>query len=214
MNRQAFTDAKHSYQNLIQILNKTLSIYNENVPEDKQINPRGFAIKFDILLQHSLINVAISDANMFADELVLINQITDSGDIVLYFKDAYKTEITWEQLYKMPPAQVEKMLKEQEENMRYIADDFVRVVAVVDAALEEHDITRMLFNEICTVVKVLMGLDGEIKEDADKVNNSFIIHLFNEISARKDDIIKNCSSESKEECSSQSLEDIFNKKKR
>ena len=215
MNREHFIEAKHAYQNTIEILNKTLEIFNQNVPEDKRVEPRAFQIKFDLLLQHSLINIAISDEDMFSDELVLIHDITDIGDIVLFFRDVYKSEITWEQLYKMNPSEVAKMLKEQEENMSYLGDDFVKVVSIVDAVVTDYDIAQMLFHEISNLVKILMVLDGDVKEDLDKVNNSFILHLFNEVASRREKIRENCSSEAKEEeCSNQSLEDIFNKKRK
>jgi len=216
MTQEAFNQAKQAYKNLLDVLGATLNTFNNNVPEDKRVDPRGFQIKFDILLQHSLINIAISDEEMFMDELVLIHDITDLGDIVLFFRDVYKNEMTWEDLYKMSPSDVARILKEQEENIAYLADDFVKIVSVVDAVVTEYDVTGMLFHEVETVVKVLMCLDGEIKEDAEKVNSTYILHLFNQISERKSEIQKNCSApvEPEEECSSQSLEDVFNKKRK
>ena len=58
------------------------------------------AVLFDIVLQYSLIQVAISDSDFNINEMIFISKLTKRGDLLKFLKATKKIDITWDDLYR------------------------------------------------------------------------------------------------------------------
>lgn len=216
MTKETFIESKNTYQQLLSTLIKTLNTYNNTVEKNKQIDGKMFLAKFDVLLQHSLIQIAICDKEFHSEELIFIKELTDVGDYVLYLNSKYNANLSWESFYKAKIEDVEQLIEKETETVADLSTEFVSLVSLVDAAVEEADILQIIFNLFSQLANTLIHLDGEAKENVDLINDCLLLKVIRFTADKREEATQYIKQNSKEpeehsrHCDS--LEDLFNKK--
>lgn len=73
-------------------------------------NPEVTLIKFDILLQYSLLQIATADYDIDRNELIFIRDLTKEGDLVNYINSLGGTPISWDTIYRADVLDIRKLL--------------------------------------------------------------------------------------------------------
>ena len=73
-------------------------------------NPDVTLIKFDLLLQYSLLQIATADYEIDRNELIFIRDLTEKGDLVNYLNSLGGAQITWDMIYRVDVFEIRKLL--------------------------------------------------------------------------------------------------------
>ena len=156
--------------------------------EGKDFDPRITTGKFDIVLQYSLLQVAVSDFDLDVNEVIFIKDLTKQGDIVSYLnaieKDAKYP--SWDELYNSGAKNVRKWLRDIESDMKQLSEEFVTVFALCDA-ITEYDYLSDILKQIAAIILGLAMMDGDPGSE-DLKENILILEALNEIAERKKNI--------------------------
>lgn len=152
--------------------------------EMKQIDSEFTAVKFtsvfELLLQHSLLEVAFYDVNIQKEELTLIKTITKYADIVKFSqKTKYRT--TWGDLLCFNPIKTGKWLSD----IRRVLSDFVDGFAIQFAAFEtlaESGSLETVKKGVHAMTALLSGIDKKPDhQEAKTIVQSIIFEAFAKI---------------------------------
>lgn len=123
-----------------------------------------FCADFDIILQHTLIEIAIADNSLAPEELATAKSITNYGDLMLLCKSE-GMDIDWENFLGMNIAAIQKWLERMRKPIRRVTSEFVAGFAAVDAAMEDDDLLNDFTKKICGLFSVFTYLeDGELDD--------------------------------------------------
>ena len=131
------------------------------------IDPKAVAGEFDVVLQYSLLQVAVADFELDADEIIFIRDLTEYGDFVNYCSSE-KFKLTWEMLYNASINDVRKLLKSLEDIIKDLSGRFVRIFAICDAATE-YNFVSDLEDYLNTIITGLSLMDGDQTSDEKEV---------------------------------------------
>lgn len=151
--------------------------------EGKQFDPEIAPLKFDIILQYSLLQVAVCDNEFHQNEMVFIRDLTQKGDFVNFVNGVAKTNLTWEGLINSNVNDLKKVLNTLLPVMRDLSNEFVAVYSLCDKATE-YDYLNDLRQ---TVLALILGL-SVMDFDASSENLDtyvLMIEVMNRIEANK-----------------------------
>jgi len=129
--------------------------------QGKEWDPKITSGKFDIVLQYSLLQIAVADFDFDRNEMIFIRDLTEQGDFVNYINSIAKTNITWEGLYNSNINDIRKVLRNIEGLMAGLCEEFVNVFAICDK-VTEYDYVSDLERNIVLVIGGLAQMDGTI----------------------------------------------------
>ena len=131
--------------------------------EGKRWDPKITTGKFDVVLQYSLLQIAVADFDLDKNEVVFIRDLTKQGDFVNYINAVANTKITWEGLYNSQINNLRSFLNDIEPVMEDLSNEFVNVFAVCDKATE-YDFAADLEKNIVLIITGLAHMDGSISK--------------------------------------------------
>ena len=160
---------KKAYANVKAMAEDVAAVLKE---QGKKFDPRITTGKFDVILQYSLLQVAVSDNDLDRNELIFIRDLTDQGDFVNYINSLAKTSITWEKLYNSNISDVQKVLNSVEPVMVELSKEFVVVFTLCDLSTE-HDFLDDFKKAITALILGLSVMDGD--PNSEDLNESILI---------------------------------------
>ena len=83
----------------LMVIGKTMENVLNKTNNKDNFTAQRFCADFDIILQHTLIEIAVADNNLAPEELATAEGVTTYGDIMLLSKSA-GMDITWKDFYK------------------------------------------------------------------------------------------------------------------
>lgn len=176
--------AKGAYQDCINDLRKMAKLM-DGVVSQRGIDyePKSVLRDFDILLQYSMLQVAVADDILTKDEIQFIQNITAYGDFCTFLSAVAKYEITWEGLYYSDESDIKSVLNDMNDIIHMLAKTFITTFAVVDSATEYNYLADLKRN-VTIMILATCKADGEI-EDSEFSNGCLIIDIVEEIENRK-----------------------------
>ena len=130
----------------------------------KEFNPNITMAKFDIVLQYSLLQLAVADNHFDASEVVFVSNLTHKGDLLSYANATTKSSLKWEDLYHADIQTVRKFVAAYENIMIQLSDEVVAVIGLCDKATE-HDYLADLTKAISAIIAGLVLIDGDARRD-------------------------------------------------
>ena len=122
--------------------------------------------QFDWLLQGILLRAAAEDGQFREEERVLIEKITDYGDIMKYLK-VKGVDLTWDQFFAMPNNEQKKLSKQIIIwVMDVVSKKLIAPFAFVDKALPK-DYCKELTQQISAICITRAQSDGDIVNISD-----------------------------------------------
>ena len=136
------------------------------------IDPKITTIKFDIILQYSLLQIAVADFDFDSNELIFIRDLTEQGDFVEFMNAGAKTNFSWNDFFNTNIISIREILRDTYDLMNELSEEFVAVFALCDK-VTEHDFLADLEKNIFLIISGLSIMDGEITKS--ECNESCLI---------------------------------------
>lgn len=184
MTSKVLQDVIDNYANAIAVVEKIGDIFERAMASaGKKFSAEIFDKQFDCIMQYSMLQLAVADGKISADEVAIIKNITDHGDLVDYINSFYKVDISWEDILNAANQSVEKWIKGNESLVDKIADEFITVFAAVDKA----DKSRDMFEELATYWSRLLGSiaiadDEATEEEREAFKRCYLMKVASKIS--------------------------------
>ena len=135
-------------------------------------NQELFYTEFDVLLQYSLLELALYDGDLDLEELSIISEITEYGDLMDYFSCYTDEPISWNDLFESRALLIKQVLNAFHDRMVDIAADFCGTYAIVAATFEEY--LDVLFDAVKEIFAAVILADGEYDAgEKDKIGDNF-----------------------------------------
>lgn len=152
----------HFYDDCYDIVDRMSSGIKEIMEsEGMNYDPEVTVIKFDILLQYSLLQIASADYEIDRNELIFIRDLTKKGDIVNYLNTLSDSQISWDDIYQGDILDLRGILDSIKDRIKKLSKEFVMVFATCDLATEHNYLADLTRNINCIIVG-LAAMDGEI----------------------------------------------------
>ena len=176
--RQLYKDCFVTMDAMAKLVSQTMA--KKNV----QYDPRTFTGAYDILLQYSLLQVAVSDSSFDRNEVIFIRDLTVQGDFVNYMNAVTKTSVTWDTLYHENADQLKSVLRQIEPLFVMLSNEFIELYALTDAATPNKDYVAELEQKTAAIICGLAAIDGHISE-SELEFNPLIMNVIFKIEQRK-----------------------------
>lgn len=137
--------------------------------------------QFDIILQYSMLQLALADGRLSLDELQFIKDLTDKGDLCEFLKEEGFSNATWYTLYSMDEAKISKILNDCKSDMKKVSHDFTVMFSSFSLNKGAEYLTS-LKNDISDVLIAIISADGKRdKKEIDQINDCLIVDVVCEI---------------------------------
>lgn len=143
-------------------------------------NPDVTLIKFDLLLQYSLLQIATADYEIDRNELIFIRDLTEKGDLVNYLNSLGGAQITWDMIYRADVFEIRKLLDLLRDEIVKLSKEFIMVFSTCDLVTPQHDYLSDLTDNIICIILGLASMDGRV-EHSETNTNCLILHTLDEI---------------------------------
>ncbi len=158
------------------------AIFEETLKKiEPDFSAQKFTALFEILLQHSLLEVASYDDKICKEELELIRKTACYGDIVGFSNTLGKGHIKWKDLMTADIASVRTWLAGMRKILEPMINDFSVKFAAFDAMVDGDSLANVL-EGVSTLTAILSAVDGELNaEEAQSVSGTLIFDAFRAI---------------------------------
>lgn len=149
----------------------------------ERFNSKLLCKNFDIILQFSLLQIAVADNDLDPKEVVFIRDLTINGDLIEYLNSLVENKIDWETVYNADVIELKGLLKDIEPLIESLSNDLATAFAICDATTA-HNYVSELKTSIIVIVNGLGKMDGDfsyLEQHAD----CLVIRLASEIERRK-----------------------------
>ena len=149
----------------------------------ERFNSELLCKNFDIVLQFSLLQIAVADYDLDSKELVFIRDLTIKGDLIEYLNSLVEYKISWNTIYNTDVIELKGLLRDIEPLIESLSNDLATAFAICDATTA-HNYVSELKTSVIVIVNGLGKMDGDfsyLEQHAD----CLVIRLASEIERRK-----------------------------
>ncbi len=206
---QVYEEAFQAYSSATELLGQMLTAAATVEHQDSEFCQRELA-KFDVMLQYSLLQIAVADGSLKGEELGFIYDIAKYGDYCKYLQAISNKPITWEVIYGTEESGLQELLAGTDEAMIDLGENFIRVFALLDMADKDTSYANLMIEYLEKIVFATMYSDGK-PEEAELNNGCLVLSVFHNIAQ----IVANQQAEETQCASStskKSLKDYYVKK--
>lgn len=139
---------------------------------------------FDIVLQFSLLQIAVADNDLDSKEVAFIRDLTINGDLIEYLNSLVENKIDWETVYNADVFELKGLLKDIEPLMESLSNDLATAFAICDLSTIYNCVSD-LKTSIMTIINGLGKMDGDfsyLEQHAD----CLIVRVISEIENKKE----------------------------
>lgn len=157
-----FDRALAEYQEALDCLDELIEVgekYDMYQPEET------IKAQFDVILQLSLLNVAISDDDFSDIERQFIEKITQYGDLVDWINQNFdKFEVSWDHIYSMSESVLGELIEAIHEGAHDVFVQFFSMVVLLDE-LSDNNYLNEITHKVAKICGALVVIDGDIDEN-------------------------------------------------
>ena len=150
----------------------------------ERFNSELLCKNFDIVLQFSLLQIAVADNVLDSKEVVFIRDLTINGDLIEYLNSLVENKIDWEMVYNADVFELKGLLKDIEPLMESLSNDLATAFAICDLSTIYNCVSD-LKTSIMTIINGLGKMDGDfsyLEQHAD----CLIVRVISEIENKKE----------------------------
>ncbi len=167
----------------VRMMAETVSSLDEVDLDSEQV-----IIDFDIILQYSLLQIAVADYELDNNEIIFIRDLTEEGDFVEdLINERFNRSITWESIYGGGALIIKDLLSSLKSEMTKISNDFVWVVALFDTLTPEHNYVEEFEKMIWQIFGGVSIIDGQLT-NSEKRAVPLLADLVDMIKDKKEDM--------------------------
>ena len=173
--KKIFEKSELLYSAIIKDISQMAKTVSDSLKKSgKRFEPEITVMKFDIVFQFSLLQVACSDSDLAENELGFIRDLTEYADFCdfLASDDGEFKDVTWDKLMSYKADEAEALLDKVEDRVRSVSEEVVNVFALYDKA-SKHDHLSDLSDNVFGVISGLALADGD--EDSEDLKKKVLI---------------------------------------
>ena len=163
MNPEIKSKALAAYEDAINLLGNVFAAHQKYF--DPKFDPNAGICRFDVLLQYSMMQVALYDNQLDNEELKLISELSKFANFCDYLTAKGYKDITWENLLNASPDQLKKVIAEYATDMVDLNQEFVYVFTNADIIVKEADLLKQLTNDVLFILHSVAVSDEKYAED-------------------------------------------------
>lgn len=131
--------------------------------QGKKFNTRILLNQFDVLLQYSLLQLALADGHLAGEELSFICDLVQYYELPEFLKSVGYKNATWQVIYNTQEQKLNSIVSEIENDVIKLSLDFINIFAAFDSATE-YDYFEDLKTNISVIIAATCQADGRAEE--------------------------------------------------
>lgn len=207
--------AFESYAHACKMIQAMFETGNESFLSDHPVDVRVCLNQFDVVLQYSMMQIALADNTLDSNEINFISTLSKYCDFCDYLNQRGFENVTWEVLSKVDVKGIKEVVEKAYDEMISLAQDLIGVFAFIDAQTE-HDYLSDFSHDVINIMTAALASDGSISE-AEKQQGAVIFGLLNSIKEAigvAGEALHSADKEDSNNGGSSSLRDFYVKKKK
>lgn len=125
----------------------------------KKFDTRILLNQFDVLLQYSLLQLALADGNLAGEELSFIMDLSQYYPLPEFLKTVGYKNATWQVIYNTQEQKLSGIVEEIEDSVIKLSLDFINIFSAFDSATE-YDYFNDLKENIAIIMAATCQADG------------------------------------------------------
>ena len=121
--------------------------------------------RFDVLLQHSMLQVALEDGYLHVEEVKLIRDLSKYCDFCGYLNQRGYKNVTWQMVLNTDEDTLKSILLEYNNDIDDLSKEFVAVFAIFDKAITEHNFIDLLKKQVNLILCAVVAADDDINRE-------------------------------------------------
>ena len=173
--RQLFAKSEALYSDIVKDISKmAYAVADIMKKKGRAFDPEITVMKFDLVLQYSLLQVACSDSDLAKDEIAFIKDLTEHADFCDFISSVNEkySDLTWDKLLSYKAEKVSSILAEAEDEIRAVSEEVVSVFAIGDRS-DKHNHLADLSDNVFGIISGLAFADGD--EDSEDLKQNVLI---------------------------------------
>ena len=174
--QQIFNDCKAIYKKAYDVVDTVAKTdWSENPDGESTITPSDITRSFDVCLQYSLLQLAISSGELHVNEMIFIRDLTRRGDLINYVNGLIPDQegFEWENLPSWKIADLEDLMELLYKPVLTYSLTFIMMFKASDMIHKEVDLASILDDLISTIGHGLCFMDGD--EDSNDPDTDLLI---------------------------------------
>lgn len=159
-----FDAAKAAYKDCINDLT-VMGKATEQVmaKKGKNFNTRVLLNQFDVLLQYSLLQLALADGTLAGEELSFIMDLSEYYPLPEFLKSVGYKNATWQVIYNTQEQKLSGIVEEIEDAVIALSLDFINIFSAFDSATQ-YNYFEDLKRNITIIITATCQADGKAEE--------------------------------------------------
>ena len=132
----------------------------------KERNGESFDVRvalnrFDVLLQYSMMQVALRDGYLHVEEVKLIRDLSKYCDFCGYLNQRGHKDVTWQMVLNTDEDTLKSIISNYNSDMIELNTEFVAVFSLIDKAITEHNYIDLLKKQVFTMLSAVSAADDD-----------------------------------------------------
>lgn len=159
-----FDAAKAAYGDCISDL-MTMGAATEEVmaKQGKKFSTRILLNQFDVLLQYSMLQIALKDGYLANEELSFICSLAKYYALPDFLKTVGYSNATWQVIYNTQEQKLNSIVAEIKNDVAKLSMDFINIFSAFDA-VTSYDFFEDLKDNVATIIAAVCQADGKTEE--------------------------------------------------
>ncbi len=163
--QELFDQATKAYDRSIDIIRRMDEVFQNAAfkhEPGRRYDTRITLAQFDMILQATLLSMALSDGNFDRLEQQFVDKITDYGDLLNYLRQDSKgqLDLTWSQVASLRSDTQAALVKALPVILDKLCDSFVKPLALVDKVVDQVDFLEQLEKNVVEICVCMSFVDG------------------------------------------------------
>lgn len=187
MKTNIFEKAMNAYVEVMNTAKEMFKVHQDALEsEGKQFSVRVALNQLDVIIQYSMLQIALNDNNLDKNEVLFIKTMSQYCDFCDFLNQCGYKNVTWDVIYNSDEQVLKQILKETLESVVSLSNDFIKVFSLIDAMIKERNYLEILYNDFCSIIAAVMQADGKVyKEELSR--GCLLVDLINVISEQKEE---------------------------
>lgn len=161
--RQKAVEAYNQSTNILEAMFKLFKRIEE--ANGKEFDVRLALNRFDVLLQYSMMQVALKDGYLHVEEVKLIRDLSKYCDFCDYLNKRGYKDVTWQMVLNTNEATIQSIISDYHDDMIDLNRDFIFIFSAIDKALTQYSYIDMLKKNVITILGAVAAADNDFNKE-------------------------------------------------
>ncbi len=162
MNQDIRNKAFEAYKDALNLLSAVFDAHKKFI--DEKHDPEAAIARFDVLLQYSMMQVALYDNRLEVEEVKFISELSHFANFCDYLKSKGYKDVTWEMIANAKEEQLKQILANYQGDMVNLNQEFVYAFTQADILVTDQDLLQELTNDVLYIMHSVAISDEKYDE--------------------------------------------------